>query len=157
MELPARIELKVPPPIVFLVSAGVMWFIAGRGLLTLYEKNPASTAVAVALAIVGLLIGSAALAAFHRAGTTFDPRTPGDASALVRSGIYKHTRNPIYLGMATVLTGWAVYLGSAAAAALVPGFILYINTFQIRPEERALQAIFGQAYDEYRRTVRRWL
>lgn len=150
-------ELRFPPIVVLLVSVGTMWSVAGLGVLTMYEVSAVSAVAAIVLVILGLRIGAAGLAAFRRAGTTADPRTPGEASVLVRSGIYTRTRNPMYLGMAMVLTGWAVYLGDVGAAAVVPLFVLYMNAFQIKPEERALRAKFGQEYDEYCSVVRRWL
>src|SRR5690625_901411 len=150
-------ELKVPPPIVFLVSVGIMRLMVGRGVLVLYEQNAVSTVVALCLLVAALVIGVAGLAAFRTAGTTFNPRNPRDASVLVRSGIYGRTRNPMYLGMVLALAAGAVYWGDLGAVLVVPLFILFMNRFQIKPEERALRANFGVAYDEYRAEVRRWL
>jgi protein-S-isoprenylcysteine O-methyltransferase Ste14 len=76
---------------------------------------------------------------------------------MVRSGIYRHTRNPMYLGMLLVLAAWAVWLASPAAFAVLPVFLLYLNRYQIEPEERILAGLFGGEFDAYRRSVRRWL
>ncbi len=94
---------------------------------------------------------------FRRASTTVNPLTPAAASAMVRSGIYRHTRNPMYLGMLLVLAGWAAWLASVAAVAVLPAFVLYMNRLQIEPEERALASLFGSDFEDYRRSVRRWL
>jgi protein-S-isoprenylcysteine O-methyltransferase Ste14 len=97
------------------------------------------------------------LAHFLRARTTINPLKPGNASALVAGGIYRFTRNPMNLGLATLLLAWTIYLGNIAALAGVLLFILYMNRFQIAPEERALQARFGAEFDAYCARVRRWI
>lgn len=72
-------------------------------------------------------------------------------------GIYRHTRNPMYLGQALVLLGGMLWLGSAVALLVVPLFVGWITRFQILPEERVLSARFGADYAAFRREVRRWL
>ena len=105
--------------------------------------------VGVGLAISGVLT-------FKRAKTTVNPTTPAAASALVRTGVFRFTRNPMYLGLLLCLVAWAVYLSNALALLIVPLFVLYMNRFQIAPEERALATLFGDAYAAYKREVRRW-
>ena len=78
-------------------------------------------------------------------------------SSLVVSGIYKYTRNPMYLGFVLVLLGWAAFLSNLAAFVLLPAFVLYISRFQIRPEERVLASLFPDEYPAYRDQVRRWV
>ena len=82
---------------------------------------------------------------------------PAKTTSLVAGGVYRFTRNPMYLGLLLVLAGWAVFLSNALAFALLPAFIAYIGRFQIAPEERALAAKFGTEYEAYRTEVRRWL
>jgi len=86
-----------------------------------------------------------------------NPLKPDSASALVVAGIYRWTRNPMYLGMATVLAAWGLYLANIGALAGVALFVAYMNRFQIAPEERALEARFGADFAAYRGRVRRWL
>ena len=76
---------------------------------------------------------------------------------MVTWGVYALSRNPMYLGGLIMLLGWAVFLSNALAFLLLPGYVLYINRFQIAPEERALTALFGQQYAAYQVRVRRWL
>jgi len=76
---------------------------------------------------------------------------------LVVTGFYRFTRNPMYLGMVLVLIGWSIYLGSPLAIIGVVGFVLVMNHIQIKPEEIAMEAQFGQDYLEYKNTVRRWV
>jgi protein-S-isoprenylcysteine O-methyltransferase Ste14 len=109
------------------------------------------------LATAGACISLMAVISFRRARTTVNPLRPGTASTLVTGGIYRHTRNPMYLGLSIILLGWAVYLANAPALLLLPGFVLYIYRFQIVPEERTLAALFGAEYQAYRTRVRRWL
>jgi protein-S-isoprenylcysteine O-methyltransferase Ste14 len=95
--------------------------------------------------------------AFRRAQTTITPLKPETASSLVSTGIYGFTRNPMYLGLLTVLIGWAVYLAAPFALFGPLFFWLYIGRFQIVPEERALSALFGDRFTQYTAKVRRWL
>ena len=82
---------------------------------------------------------------------------PQAASSLVIVGVYKLTRNPMYLGLSLVLLGWAVFLWSAWALLGPIVFIAYISRFQIAPEERVLATLFGAEYSAYKAKVRRWL
>jgi len=102
-----------------------------------------------------LLLASGALFRYHR--TTVNPVHPHKASALVISGLYRYTRNPMYLGFLSLLFAWVLYLGNAAAFLVLPIFVFSLNRLNIIPEEQALQARFGEAYSAYQKQVRRWL
>ena len=95
--------------------------------------------------------------AFREANTTVDPRAPENASQIVGSGIYRFTRNPMYLGVLVVLIAWTALLANVGAAVVPVLFALYITRWQIVPEERALAQKFGAEYEAYRNSVRRWL
>jgi len=150
------LELKVPPPVVALLVAAAMWFVVRQRAsleLPLFVR-------AVVFAVVALAGGAMALAGdleFKRARTTINPFKPQNSTALVTSGIYRFTRNPMYVGLTLVVLGWAAFLGSVGALLGPAVFVLYIDRFQIAPEERILGAKFGAAYTEYRSRVRRWL
>jgi protein-S-isoprenylcysteine O-methyltransferase Ste14 len=150
------LELKVPPPVVALLVAAAMW---GFSLATSPIEIPAliRAVAGIALAIAGSGIAVSGIIAFRRAGTTVNPLKPETSSALVTSGIYQYTRNPMYVGLALVLLGWAAFLCAVAALAGPVIFVLYINRFQIAPEERALATLFGAAFAGYRARVRQWL
>ena len=92
---------------------------------------------------------------FDRVGTTIKPFE--ESSALVTQGLYRYTRNPIYLGMVLVLLGVAVLLGSATAFLVVPVFAVLVQKRFIEAEEAALEQKFGGAYGDYRQRVRRWI
>lgn len=114
----------------------------------------ASAAVLLALATVIMLAG---VAAFRAARTTVNPLQPQQTSTLVVGGVFRYTRNPMYLGMAVALAAWAAVLGKLW---LLPGvllFVLYMSRFQIAPEERAMETLFGDEWQHYRTQVRRWI
>jgi len=113
--------------------------------------------LALLLVLAGLALDLSGFLAFRRERTTLNPLRPQRASALVTGGIYRFTRNPMYAGMALLLTGWAVVLSALWAFLGPAAFVLYINRFQIAPEERALRALFGEAWSAYAARVRRWL
>jgi protein-S-isoprenylcysteine O-methyltransferase Ste14 len=149
------LELKIPPPLVLLIFAIAMWFAA-----PLTQSLPIALnvriAMAVLLVVVGESISIAGIIRFRRAKTTINPMKAGNASSLVTGGVYQFTRNPMYVGMVLSLVGWAVYLASPITLLFVPLFVLYINRFQIAPEERVLTSIFGGDYVDYINRVRRW-
>lgn len=106
---------------------------------------------------VGVGLALAGVATFRRHGTTVDPLHPEAAGQVVRSGPFRRTRNPMYLGMALLLLGWALGLAHPLAFLGVPVLMAYLTRFQIQPEERALRAKFGAPYEAYLLEVRRWL
>jgi protein-S-isoprenylcysteine O-methyltransferase Ste14 len=150
------LELKVPPPVVALILALAAW---GIDRLAPVPQAPAAwrAAAALALAAVAATFDIAALLAFRRARTTVNPMRPRATSAMVTGGVYRLTRNPMYVGLALFLSAWAVWLGSPWAWAAPAVFVAYITRFQVLPEERALGALFGADYAAYRARVRRWL
>ena len=151
-----RLELKIPPPIVALLVGVIMWQLATLGPALPWPQDTRRW-LAPVLALAGAGFDFSGLVAFVRRHTTINPLAPRKTTALVTSGVYRITRNPMYLGLALLLTAWAVWL-SAAWALLGPlVFVAYITRFQILPEERALSALFGQPYRDYTRRVRRWL
>ena len=150
------LELKIPPAVVTLIVALGMW---GASLTVPSFHLPVTVRVSAGsiLGAVGLSVIVAGGISFRRARTTVNPTRPGSASSLVISGVYRITRNPMYLGMLFILFGWAAFLSNALSLAFVASFVAYINRFQIDPEERALLALFGAEYASYQARVRRWL
>jgi len=150
------LELKIPPPVVALLVAVAMW---GISLVTpsVVVPTPIRVSVAIAIALAGIGIAISGALSFRRARTTVNPLKPETTSSLVTDGVYRFTRNPMYVGVAAVLLAWAVFLSSPLALLGPLVFILYIGRFQIVPEERVLSAMFGAAYSAYRAKVRRWI
>ena len=150
------LELKVPPPVVALVLALSMWVVSTL-TTALQVTFLIRVSVAVALALLGGAISLAGTIVFRRARTTVNPMKPENASSLVTGGIYRFTRNPMYVGLLFVLVAWAAYLCAPWALVGPPAFALYMTRFQITPEERVLTSLFGEAYGNYKAKVRRWL
>lgn len=149
-------EHRVPPPVIDATFALAMWATA-RLLPGLSADWPGRIVLSVALALAGVLLALAGVVSFRRHRTTVNPLKPQAASALVSTGAYAFTRNPMYLGMLVVLVAWGLYLSNLAAAVLVPLFVPCLNRLQILPEERVLRAKFGAAFDAYAARVRRWI
>lgn len=149
------LELRIPPVALVFIFAGLMAL--GAYVLPFAVGIPAAIFIAVALFLVGAAVAIAGVLAFKRNKTTVNPFTPERTSTLVTTGIYRFTRNPMYLGFLLALAGWAVLLSNLVAFALLPVFIAYMNRFQIEPEERALENHFGADYRAYKQSVRRWL
>ena len=119
---------------------------------------PFRAAIAIVLVIISMVICGLAIQAFLRLHTTVNPTRPDQSSSLVVGGIFRFSRNPMYLGFLLLLIAWAAYLGHIPSLLLAPPlFIGYMNTFQIIPEEEALSQIFGDDFTSYRKKVRRWL
>jgi len=151
-----RLTLRVPPVVLFLVIGLLMWTLSAwlpSWRLTL----PGRTVLAILLLLGAGGVGIAGVRAFGRARTTVDPLRPQRASALVTSGIYRRTRNPMYVALAIALLAWATWLEHPLALLGVAAFVGWMNRFQIAPEERALRALFGTEFERYCSEVRRWL
>ena len=150
------LEHRIPPPLVMLLCAFAMWQFAR--LLPPMEVDTTVRLVLAGLFVIdGVFCCLAGVYCFRKAHTTVDPLHPAKASHLVTGGIYQVSRNPMYLGFSILLLAWAVFLASPWTLLGVPAFIAFITRFQIIPEERALQALFGDAYRDYQDRVRRWL
>ena len=150
------LELKVPPLALVFVTALLMWVLA-RFVAACRFTLPARILISASVAALGAITCALGVVRFRRTKTTVNPMKPESASSLVVSGIYRCTRNPMYLGMLLLLLGWATFLSNALSFIMPPVYVLYMNRFQIRPEERALESKFGQDYADYRSQVRRWL
>ncbi|MBF8270343.1 MAG: putative protein-S-isoprenylcysteine methyltransferase-like protein [Gammaproteobacteria bacterium] len=150
------LEHKIPPPVVGLVVGSGMW--SGAQITPLVQVGE-SVRVVIALAFVvfGLAVTLLGVIAFRRVRTTVNPLQPEAASSLVIVGVYRYTRNPMYVGLASVLVGWAVYLSAPLVLVGPALFVLFISRFQIIPEERVLSEKFGREFAEYQQKVRRWL
>jgi len=149
------LELKIPPVLLTLIFAALMW--------ALYRITPGfpipqllKNLLPALLGVAALAVGSAGVQSFRRAKTTVNPMTPDACSSLVISGIFRFTRNPMYVALLLFLIAWGIFLANIYSLALIVIYFVYLNRFQIRPEERALEAVFGAEYLDYMKRVRRW-
>lgn len=150
------LETRIPAPFVAIAIAAGMW------LLPRAQALPDAIDV-LRLATIDLsmnlsaVVALAAFASFWKARTTINPIKPDRASVLVTHGIYRFTRNPMYLSLLLLLVAYASHLGCWAALAGPMAYVAYVTRFQILPEERVLLAKFGAEYEAYKRRVRRWI
>ncbi|MEI7614414.1 MAG: isoprenylcysteine carboxylmethyltransferase family protein [Betaproteobacteria bacterium] len=151
-----QLEFKLPPPVIALTSALLMWLTADA-TPSLVVALPWKREIGLALVMVGLLFDASGFLAFRKARTTINPLKPGNTTTMVSSGIYRVSRNPMYLGLLLNLAGWAVYLAHPLALLGLPVFVAAITRFQIAPEERVLTEKFGAEYLAYKDSVRRWI
>jgi protein-S-isoprenylcysteine O-methyltransferase Ste14 len=150
------LENRIPPPLVGLLIAAGMWAVA-RVTPVVAVPELWRWTLAGLLVLAGLMLEGPAIAAFARAHTTVNPLKPQGATSLVTGGVYRVTRNPMYVGMAVILTGFALFLAAPAALPGPVAFVAYITRFQIVPEERVMRAKFGAAFEDYAARVRRWV
>jgi protein-S-isoprenylcysteine O-methyltransferase Ste14 len=150
-------HLKIPP--VLLTGFVVVMMFVTSYLLPQFSYSLANRIpVAIIVAVFGVAIAGAGVIAFRRLQTTVNPTKPDTASNLAIEGIYRRTRNPMYLGILLFLLACSIFLGNFLVLVVYPAaFVLYINKFQIKPEEDALLLIFGDEYKSYLDRVRRWL
>ncbi len=153
---PSGLNHLIPPPLIGLITLLLIGLMAHFGPETPC-RHPLLTALALLLALFGLSIDLVSLGLFRKARTTVNPLEPEKASQLVTGGLYKISRNPMYLGMLLIILGWAAYQGVFIGLIPVIAFVLYITRFQIIPEERALIRRFGDEYRAYMHRVRRWI
>jgi protein-S-isoprenylcysteine O-methyltransferase Ste14 len=151
-----RLELRVPPLVLVALFAAAI-VAASVWMPMLHVPLPGHRALAVLLVLAGLGAALAGVLAFRRARTTVNPMAPQRSTTVVRTGLYRLSRNPMYLGLALALLGLAAWGSSLTGYALVPAFCAYLTRFQIKPEERALLQRFGPEFTDYMGQVRRWI
>ncbi|WP_036155002.1 methyltransferase family protein [Maribacter forsetii] len=148
-------ELKVPPALVFLCF-GLMMYLLSEFLPIGYFDFFGKLLLTKILIGLGLVIALFALFQFRKARTTVDPTMPDKASNLVVGGIFKFSRNPMYLALLLLLLALGVFLGNAFNTLIAAGFVGYMNRFQIIPEEKILLNKFGRSFKDYCILTRRW-
>lgn len=149
-------SLKIPP-LVMAVLAGALMYGLHR-LRPAPFDFPGRPVTVTLLFSASFLVVALAVHRFRIGGTTVDPLHPEKASSLVTGGVYRLSRNPMYLGFTLALIAWGLHLSDILGVAAGPaGFVLWADRLQIVPEERALEARFGPAWREYRSRVRRWI
>ncbi len=154
--MPSKLDNRVPPPLVTMLTGLAMW---GTSFVVPTTRLPDIVrfgALGVVM-VVGGVFGASAFRAFARAKTTINPVNIEAASSLVTTGIYGLSRNPMYVGLASLLVALALALPNLWLLSGPAFFIAFTTRFQIIPEERVMLAKFGDAYAAYRARVRRWL
>ena len=147
------LNTKIPPPIVTLLCIGIIYLFESQ----IEYSEPDLKVVGIIFLILGLIIIFSAVLKFIKTKTTVDPTRPHKTSNLVINGIYKITRNPMYLGMLFLIMAYAIYNNNIIGCIIIPIFIFYINKFQIEPEEIEMRKKFGESFENYCKKVNRWL
>lgn len=149
------LELKIPP-LVWVVGCAICMWACAQWLPAFNFNLEHASGLGVLLAALGLAIAVSGILTFRKARTTVNPMRPEQAGSLVTGGPYRFTRNPMYLGMLLVLGGWFLHLHNLAALVFLPLYVTLLTTFQILPEERAMERLFGSEYADYKAAVSRW-
>jgi protein-S-isoprenylcysteine O-methyltransferase Ste14 len=145
---------KIPPPIVTLIFAALIYFSSEWSPSIVFRGQ---NLISLFLMTVGFIVLLIAISAFIKLKTTINPLKPEAASSLVTTGIFRISRNPMYLGMLLLIISLWIKTGAVLGFILVAGFIAYLNYFQILPEEQAMKGLFSDKYKTYCQQVRRWL
>jgi len=150
-------HLRIPPPIVALIGI-LLIFLSKDYILILYLHPHLQNTLSILFLIIGFVIIFSATKEFKKSETTVNPMKPETSTSLVTSGIFKYTRNPMYLGLTSILLASCFYFSSLLGIIVyVPLFILYITIFQIIPEEETMKGLFNDEYLDYCSKVRRWI
>ena len=152
----SALELKLSPVMTAILLVILMWLLA-RATPGFSIRPDVRIMICAVLMAAGAAVGLAGVWSFRKARTTVNPWRVNASSELVVSGVYRHTRNPMYLGLLLGLLGWGIFLANAFALLLALIFVPFMNRFQILPEERALRQAYGEGFGEYCRRVGRWL
>lgn len=149
-------KLKVPPVIVVAITVFLMWVIEKYLPVEFLALN-APKWIIILTSILGIACIVLGVIQFSLKKTTVNPHKPEDSTSLVSSGIYSISRNPMYLGMLILLLFYGLFLGNGLVFMMLPVFIWYMNSFQIKPEEEMMIELFGDEYKDYQKKVRRWI
>ena len=147
------LNTKIPPPLVTILCIGIIYLFESKIEYAQLDLK----VVGIIFLILGLIIIFLAVLKFIKTKTTVDPTRPHKTSNLVISGIYKITRNPMYLGMLFLIIAYTIYTNNVVGSIIIPIFIFYINKFQIEPEEIEMRKKFGESFENYCKKVNRWL
>lgn len=152
----SALENKVPPPLVAVLIGAGMWG-AARWLPGIAILPSLRYALVVLMGLFAVVVAGSAIREFRRVRTTVNPIQIEKASRLVTAGVFRYTRNPMYVGIVAGLVGWAIWLAVPWVLAGPLLLAAFLHRFQILPEEQVMRAKFGAEFDEYCRRVRRWL
>ncbi len=154
------LNTKVPPPIAGLLTGVIIWALNNKAPFVidgLIDKTLLQKIICGVLITLAVIFDGCALYLFRKSNTSINPISPNKTSTFVSAGIYRISRNPMYVGMALLITAWGCWLATWWTIPCLFGFIAYITRFQILPEERALNEKFGSEFTTYKAKTRMWL
>ena len=147
-------KTKIPPPIIALVMIAIIYL---SSLIIEPISFGYQTLISILVGVIGLACAIPSFRLFAKYKTTISPFTPSETTALVTDGMYRYSRNPMYLGLVLLTIAATIFFGTWLGVVIVVAFIFLLNFLQIKPEEEALLDIFGEEYVEYQKKVRRWI
>lgn len=153
-------ELKVIPVLqvaIAIILMSLIQYYLPDITLSSFVASSVTISFVTLLMVIAIVIGFLAIYSFRVHQTTVNPTKPEASSQVVDSGIYKYSRNPMYLAMLLALIAYATYLQNPLNLSICALFVWYITKYQIVPEERMLIKLFGEDYATYKNQVRRWL
>ena len=147
-------KTRIPPPLVTLIFGFIIFLTKN-----IFPKIKISNNIAFGslFILIGILIASSSIILFKRYRTAITPINPKSATKLITGGIYKFSRNPMYFSLLLLLIGISIMTNPIGGFIFIPIFILYLNLFQILPEEKAMTDLFKDEFLEYKNSVRRWI
>ncbi len=152
----SSLALRIPPLILLSITLVILWLLPQWAIVG--DDNSVFLGwISAGLSVLAIFFVGSAVIQFRWQQTTVDPRHPESSVHLVTEGVYKLSRNPMYVGFVLFILAFGVWLNTWALLVITPLFVIYLNRFQIVPEELWLQDKFGQAYQAYCQRVRRWL
>lgn len=150
------LELKIPPPIVMIIFLVPVYYLDSIGVGA-YIQPEIIALLYILPMLAGVTVAAIGIIEFNKKKTTINPHKPQETSALVTSGIYQFTRNPMYVGLSLIFLGVVLKIANLYGFVGVILYMLYLTRFQIAPEERTIEKMFGEEYLTYKKQVRRWL
>lgn len=151
-----KLELKIPPVVIMFICM-ILMYLVSKVFSSFNIDFLFQNFLSIETLISGIVVSVAGVYIFKENKTTVNPMKPEGSSTLVTNGIYKFTRNPMYLGMAIVLFAYLIFLGNILSIINIVLFVLYMNKYQIKPEEQNLEKLFGNEFVSYKLEVRRWI
>ena len=145
---------KIPPPIVTLFFG--LWIYFSKDYFFSFEYKFLGT-LSYMCFLIGLIILILAVNSFKKHNTNVNPIKIENASSLVISGVFEYSRNPMYLGMVMILFGLALMFNVIGGTLFTLLFTVYMTKFQIKPEEKVMEKLFGEDFLQYKQNVRMWL
>ena len=145
---------KIPPPIVTLFFGLCIYL--SRSYFPEFSFSILNSLSTISF-VLGITVFATAVSSFKRQNTTVNPISIEKASSLVVDGVFKYSRNPMYLGMLFILLGLTFKFNLIGGLLFTSLFMIFISIFQIKPEEAAMEKLFDQEWKDYIKNVRRWL
>ena len=145
---------KIPPPIVTLFFGLCIYL--SRPYFPEFSFSILNSLSTISF-VLGITVFATAVSSFKRQNTTVNPISIEKASSLVVNGVFKYSRNPMYLGMLFILLGLTFKFNLIGGLLFTSLFMIFISIFQIKPEEAAMEKLFDKEWKDYIKNVRRWL